>query len=274
MSLITLDISDIYNMEEIGYLEVSDYLRIPAFYNSNLYVISNTGFIVYDVSDFSKIEEKMRIDLDGTRTLQIKDSLLFVASDWEGLFVYDVSDPDTLSLVGHYEGTVASFFIEDQLIYTASNVYGLRVLDWSNLENIKEIGAYDTYGSCYDVLVSGDTVIVADGENGVLFLKNNIKVGVVEKLISQKPKSFILHQNYPNPFNPITNISYQLPVSNKVELTIHNITGQKVATLVSKLQSAGSYNYEWDASELASGVYFSRITAGDFVQMKKLILLK
>ena len=90
MSLLILDISDIYNMEEIGYLEVSDYLRIPAFYNSNLYVISNSGFIVYDVSDFSNIEEKMRIDLDGTWSLQIKDSLLFVAADWEGLFVYDV----------------------------------------------------------------------------------------------------------------------------------------------------------------------------------------
>lgn len=274
-NLLILDISDIHNMKEIGYLEVSDHLGILAFYNSNLYVQrSSNGFIVYDVSDFSNIQEKMRLDLNGIRSLQIKDSLLFIAAAWEGLFVYDISDPDILTLAGHYSGTVISFFIEQHLIYAACSISGLRVLDWSNLEDITEFSAYDTYGECYDVFVSGDTVIVADGENGVLFLKNNIEVGIADEIISLKPQSFLLHQNYPNPFNPITNISYQLPVSSKVELTIHNIRGQKVATLVSKLQSAGSYKYEWDASGQASGVYFSRFTAGDFVKIKKLILLQ
>jgi len=90
------------------------------------------------------------------------------------------------------------------------------------------------------------------------------------------PINFTLHQNYPNPFNPRTTISYQLPQQSTVELAIYNTTGQKIATLVSHQQVAGSYQYEWNVeNELASGVYFYKLTAGQrFVQMKKLLLLK
>jgi hypothetical protein len=88
------------------------------------------------------------------------------------------------------------------------------------------------------------------------------------------PSGYALYPNYPNPFNPKTIISYQLPVHTDVELSIFSVTGQKIVTLVSQQQPAGNYKYEWDASDLASGVYFYRITAGEFVQMRKLLLLK
>ena len=88
------------------------------------------------------------------------------------------------------------------------------------------------------------------------------------------PKEFTLFQNYPNPFNATTIISYQIPNSSNVELDVYSITGQHIATLISQHQTAGNYKYEWDANNFASGVYFYKITAGDFVQMKKLILLK
>jgi len=94
------------------------------------------------------------------------------------------------------------------------------------------------------------------------------------------PLRFSLSQNYPNPFNPTTAISYQLPVVSEVELNIYNILGQKVATLVSKKQPAGTYKVEWDAAPasggqgVASGVYLYRITAGKFIETKKLVLLR
>ena len=88
-------------------------------------------------------------------------------------------------------------------------------------------------------------------------------------------ESFNLSQNYPNPFNPTTTINYQLPVANHVELSIYNILGQKVATLVNKTQTAGSYKVEWDASNFASGIYWYRLeTDKGFVQTHKLVLLK
>lgn len=101
-----------------------------------------------------------------------------------------------------------------------------------------------------------------------------IPTGIYDELSSELPKKFVLMQNYPNPFNPATTISYQLPVSSEVELIVFSVTGQKVTTLISERQSAGNHKYVWDASALASGVYFYRITAGEFVQAQKLLLLK
>jgi len=87
-----------------------------------------------------------------------------------------------------------------------------------------------------------------------------------------------LYQNYPNPFNPSTMINYQLPMSNNVELSVYNLLGQKVATLVSGKQKAGYHQVKWDASQLdgmASGIYLYRLELDNgYSQTKKLILLK
>ncbi len=88
-------------------------------------------------------------------------------------------------------------------------------------------------------------------------------------------EAFSLAQNYPNPFNPSTLISYQLAITNFVELSIFNSLGQKVTTLVNAKQPAGTYNVEWNASGFASGIYYYRLHTNDgFVQTKKLVLLK
>ncbi len=86
--------------------------------------------------------------------------------------------------------------------------------------------------------------------------------------------SFSLKQNYPNPFNPATVISYQLPVISNVEVGIFNLLGQKVVTLVSEKQKAGYHQVEWNASGFASGIYYYQITAGEFQDVKKMILLR
>jgi photosystem II stability/assembly factor-like uncharacterized protein len=91
---------------------------------------------------------------------------------------------------------------------------------------------------------------------------------------TQNPDKFSLEQNYPNPFNPRTIINYKLPITNYVDLSIYNLLGQKVVTLVSEKQQAGSYQVEWDASGFASGVYYYRIEAGKFVAVRKMVLLR
>ena len=88
------------------------------------------------------------------------------------------------------------------------------------------------------------------------------------------PLHFSLGQNYPNPFNPSTTIRYSVPTAGKVLIRVYNILGQDVATLVNTQQSAGTYNVIFDASRLASGMYFYRISSGNFVQVKKMLLLK
>lgn len=95
-----------------------------------------------------------------------------------------------------------------------------------------------------------------------------------------KPTTFALNQNYPNPFNPTTVISYQLPANSYVTLKVYNAIGTEVTTLVNEYKEAGSYNYEFGSAkggrnyELTSGIYFYTLRAGDFVQTKKMILLK
>jgi hypothetical protein len=90
----------------------------------------------------------------------------------------------------------------------------------------------------------------------------------------QIPNQFELKQNYPNPFNPTTNIEFSIPKSAEVELVVYNQLGQTVATLVNERLSAGSYSADWNAEGLPSGIYFYRITTGDFSKTMKLMLMK
>jgi hypothetical protein len=85
---------------------------------------------------------------------------------------------------------------------------------------------------------------------------------------------FQLKQNYPNPFNPTTTISYALPDAGNVKITVSNILGQQVAVVVNKFQNAGTYNVNFDASKLSSGVYMYRLEANNIVISKKMMLMK
>ncbi len=92
------------------------------------------------------------------------------------------------------------------------------------------------------------------------------------------PDSYRLYQNYPNPFNPITKIHFSIPPSKgdrgmNVNLIIYDILGRELATLVNESLKPGSYEVEWDGSNFASGIYFYKLIAGDFVDVKKMVLL-
>jgi len=115
-----------------------------------------------------------------------------------------------------------------------------------------------------DVALYGSEAEVVDAQ----WVDGVVKGGVA------LPSEFALRQNHPNPFNPITQIKYTLPRECYVKLFIYNILGQKVATLVDGKQKAGYKTARWDAGSLSSGIYFYRLRAGDFVQTRKMVLLK
>jgi xylan 1,4-beta-xylosidase len=97
--------------------------------------------------------------------------------------------------------------------------------------------------------------------------------GVIEQT-GNRPTAFNLCQNYPNPFNPITAIDFSLPVESYVQLKVYDLMGREVKSLVERQMPAGRYTAQFDARELCSGIYFYRITAGDFTKSYKMILLK
>ncbi len=94
------------------------------------------------------------------------------------------------------------------------------------------------------------------------------------KLDLEQPVDYSLSQNFPNPFNPSTEISYSIPKSNNVELKVYNSIGKEVATLVNGMQEAGNHKVQFNSSNLSSGIYFYRLTSGNFTQIKKMILYK
>nr|MCU0365484.1 T9SS type A sorting domain-containing protein [Ignavibacteriaceae bacterium] len=88
------------------------------------------------------------------------------------------------------------------------------------------------------------------------------------------PSAYALEQNFPNPFNPGTTINFSIPAEGFVTLDVYNSIGQKVASLVNETKTAGSYTVGFDASDLTSGIYFYKISSGNFTETKKMILLK
>ncbi|MFQ6002547.1 MAG: FlgD immunoglobulin-like domain containing protein [Candidatus Zixiibacteriota bacterium] len=187
-------------------------------------------------------------DPDSTISITKGDSLEFK------IFTYDLN-ADTLSY---------SWVLDDQLLEgSTGDSYLLRTTD----------------------LVVGNhslTVEVADADTSVSLTWDIdvIAPGIVDnEELPNIPETFALMQNHPNPFNPVTKISYDLPADCDVKLTIYNLLGQKVKVLVGRHQTAGCKHIYWDGKddwgkEVGSGAYFYRIQAGDFVQTKKMVLVK
>ena len=90
----------------------------------------------------------------------------------------------------------------------------------------------------------------------------------------QVPSEYSLEQNYPNPFNPSTTIKWQSPIDSWQVLKIYNLVGNEVATLVNEYRLAGKYEIEFDASKLSSGTYFYKLWVNNFIQVKKMLLMK
>ncbi len=132
----------------------------------------------------------------------------------------------------------------------------------------------DVYSAGFP-LTAGDHVMTLSGSavnlDYVQLIKEDVVAGVGD---ATQPFAFTLEQNYPNPFNPATTISFSLPKASNVTLTVYNVLGQRIATLVNNHLDAGSHTVSFNAAKYASGVYFYRLEAGSYVALKKMMLLK
>ena len=130
--------------------------------------------------------------------------------------------------------------------------------------------------SIHELAINADGEILAATEDGIFKMKPSI-VAVEEE--NSVLRYFALEQNYPNPFNPSTNIRYELPREMRVTLVIYNILGQEVRTLINARQYAGSHTVKWDGRDkyghpARSGVYLYRLQAGEFVAVRKMVLMR
>jgi hypothetical protein len=224
-----------------------------------------------------------------------------------GDFIYDYLK------IGHIENNFGSRFVgavplseEYTIIYTDSlktpnnvNYHLPRIEGITPAPQGTAIYQYDTYFDTTMVAGSmrGETVGVAYfGENfkvvtltfPLYYMQEDQVNSLITYILKEQfnevlaieinedviPVEYSLLQNYPNPFNPRTVISYQLSVISEVDLSIYNLLGQQVATLVNERQSAGSHQVEWDASGFASGIYYYILKTGEFQDVKKMVLLR
>ena len=135
-------------------------------------------------------------------------------------------------------------------------------------------GTGDTFS--YVVTVSGTYDYQCDVHFslGMIGSFTAIVSGFQDNASTVVPEVFRLEQNFPNPFNPVTTIGYDIPRASEVVLNVYNVLGENIATLVSARQPAGHYEVKWNAGNSPSGIYYYKITAGNFTNVKRMILLK
>jgi hypothetical protein len=137
------------------------------------------------------------------------------------------------------------------------------VTEWSltGLEN----GVYEWRLRAVDAAYAGSDIAAG---------QFNIGVSSIDDSDNIIPGEYSLEQNYPNPFNPVTMINFSIPNEDLVTLKIYNTIGEEIETLINEMKQAGNYNVSFNASSLPSGIYFYRLQAGDFLETKKMILLR
>src|SRR4030095_14617243 len=112
------------------------------------------------------------------------------------------------------------------------------------------------------------------GTSGGVYRRPLSELTGIKPISNEIPTQFSLSQNYPNPFNPKTIINFQLPMFNYVSLKIYDVLGREAAILVNEELKPGTYEVNWDASNYPSGVYYYKLSAGDYSEAKKMILIK
>ena len=213
---------------------------------------------------------------------------------WDQLLhVIDVRDPRNPVLVNSFraegppDGGILgphNPFARDGLLYWSYYDAGLRIFDLSNPEFPVQVGYHPTALAWGAHPHDDGLIYVADSIEGLLAFRYNrpeipTSVAVAANAESDQPEAFALEQNYPNPFNSGTQIAFSVVESAEVELSVYNLSGQRVATLVSEFVEAGRYSFNWDGKGdagrvLASGVYVYQLNQEDRSEMRRLMLLK
>ena len=184
--------------------------------------------------------------------------------DWDGTPILDlnsIQNADTVNVTSSRSGRGKdSYVFYTDSVIEVGNHYVLNTRKMTQ----EDLTKYN--------LEAADTDSASDHLPTIMDIAALLSVPV--ETIFSVPTTFILHAPYPNPFNPATTIKYSVGQSAHVELTVYDLLGRPVSSLVNEPQAAGEYSMKFDANGLASGVYLVRLSAGDFVKSVKVILAK
>ncbi len=196
---------------------------------------------------------------DGTDLTQWAFPDTFIAAE-SYLIIWADDDEDQAGLHANFKiskSGEAIYLVSPDLQIVDEIIFGAQATDSS----------YGRYPDGTGAFISMYPTFEAPNQSGI--------TGFSDDNGSELPNQFHLRQNYPNPFNPATTIGFSMPVSGNVKLTIYNILGERITTLVNDFLQAGDYSYQWNAANFPSGVYYYSLSGGDsYYETKKMILLK
>ncbi|MFA6598002.1 MAG: YCF48-related protein [Ignavibacteriaceae bacterium] len=219
-----------------------------------------SGFDFYDslTAMVAYKQGTMAFTKDGCKTWEYVDNpYSFQTNDIE---IVGQTMQGLLTFACGYDGTMIAYyheggkfdFVYNMISYTTSPINDIEVFIKDKRPNIWWAG-------------NGSIIVYRVGEYLITDIKNNY---------SSSPQMFSLSQNYPNPFNPTTIINYSVAEQSNVTIIIYDALGREVINLVNEEKPAGNYTAEFSAANLSSGIYFYQLRAGDFVQSKKMVLLR
>jgi len=250
--------------------------------NNLLFIAMDYRMEIVDISDPLNPKQIWDDRIVGTiRKIEVRDTLAYLASMHCGLQVYSISDPAQPRFITSIPTWNWTFgvAVSGNFAYMAENDAGIRVIDISDPDTLIQIGNYNTGSKARNIFADKDMIYVADYVDGVYIFQNPLYTKIEDHKKPLLPDQLVLYPNYPNPFNPSTTIEYELPKSGPVRLTIYNLLGQKVRTLLNARQNAGRHHVVWDGCDetcrpVSSGVYYYRLEAGVTTQTKKMMLLR
>jgi hypothetical protein len=274
--LIIIDIIDPANPTLISELFLSGYSQDLFVQGDYVYIANrDNGLYIVDITDISNPVLVGNRDTPGyAEGIYVQGSFAYIADGYYGLQIIDISYPlnprlrFTVDTDEHANDVVVS---GDYAIVAADSV-GILVVDISEFGTPAVVESYNTQGRADYLKVVGDYIYVAD-QYSLMILYLDRQTGTLEQP-AVLPSDFYLAQNYPNPFNSHTAIQYDIPVASPVVIEIFDILGRKVETLADGFRSAGSYTAVWNPDNVSSGLYFYRFRAGDYSDIRRMLLIK
>ena len=293
-----LDLADPENPVDVGIISAPGHDIMVR--NDTAYVAEGWGsiFSIWDVTSKAHPQELVSVASpsngylhniwpteDGNYVLTTEET------DNRTVKIWDISDLNNVNLVAEYlapNDLAHNVHIEGDYAFISHYTSGVVVLDIHDPTDPVEVAIYDTYAQNDNPVFAGCWGVYPHTANGMVFTSNiegylNIfqfnDIDIDVDTETALPGAFVLYQNYPNPFNPITTLHYDLPENSYVNVTVYDMLGRAVKTLVNSTQDAGFKSVVWNAANdygnpVSAGVYLYQIRAGDFVQTRKMVLLK
>lgn len=207
------------------------------------------------------------------------DGVLIAATHGRGVFETTIATPLPVELTSFAATYTGDGVLLNWQTATEVNNYGFNVERRTNNESWIKIGFVQGHGNSNSSKTY--SYLDKDAPSGKVYYRlkqidfdGKFEYSNIVEVSVNVLNRLELQQNFPNPFNPVTTISYNLPNVSKVKLVVYDVTGREVATLINEFQSAGKHYVNFNASRIASGVYYYRIQAGEIIQTKKMILVK